>query len=81
MSYASLSPRHRHLVSAAITLALVLTTAGTANACIATCVNRVGSVFKKGGFWWELVSCTQTETWDGPVYVTCAYRVYPVVGG
>jgi hypothetical protein len=73
----SLSARHRHLISSAIALVLLVTTAGTANACIATCSSKVGTLFKRDGYWWELVSCIQTETMDGPVYVTCTYRTYP----
>lgn len=62
-----------------MTAAMLMTafTADTAHACMATCIARYGLLTQKSlGVWWEMVSCTSSETVDGPVYITCYYVEY-----
>ncbi|HEX2204156.1 MAG TPA: hypothetical protein VHG91_12690 [Longimicrobium sp.] len=64
----------RHGMVATTVATLLAVTAQSAGACISHCVNRYGSIFKTpDGNYYELDRCTQYETMDGPVYITCYY--------
>lgn len=66
--------RFRSGFSAVTVVTLLAVTAQSASACISTCVARYGSIIRTpDGNYYELDRCVQTETMDGPVYITCYY--------
>ncbi len=68
-----LRPRRRWVVPVVV-LALTAASVQSASACIRSCVNRWGAVFKAvDGTYWEIAYCVQTETAGGPVVIQCYY--------
>jgi hypothetical protein len=74
----SVLPTGRRLwtsVAGAVVLSAV--TADQAHACWSHCVAHYGAITQTApGVFRELVSCTQSETREGPVYITCFYKEY-----
>ena len=68
-----LRPRRRWVVPVVV-LVLSAVTAQSASACIRSCVQKWGSVFRAvDGSYWEIAYCVQTETAGGPVVIQCYY--------